>query len=256
MATRSRSRLQRCEDGIPSHLGASAGFLFGTATEHLLGPTIVSQPAVFALVGMGAFLAATTHAPVMAILMIFELTLDYQIILPLMLACVLAYYTSINIERRSIYSESLKRKGASYFDQRLADVHVLDLLKKNPPSVLETAPFREIGRDFIAQRFNYLYVVDGARHFKGAISLHDIKAYLNQPELAELVIARDIMREDFPVIDRQTSLRDALQRFSQHDGERLPVVADAKSAELIGTVSKTDLVLALAHRDSEATQEK
>ncbi len=57
---------------------------------------------------MGAFLAATTHAPIMAIIMIFELTLDYQIILPLMLACVVGYYTSVGFEKRSIYSEALK----------------------------------------------------------------------------------------------------------------------------------------------------
>jgi CIC family chloride channel protein len=237
-------------------IGASSGFLFGTLARYLLGASVTSDPAVFALVGMGAFLAATTHAPVMAMLMIFELSLDYQIILPLMLASVVAYYISISIERRSIYSESLKRKGASLFDDRLAHVRVADLLKPDPLAVLETARFREIGQDFIRHRFNYLYVVDPARHFKGAISLHDIKAYLNDPALADLVIARDVMRFDFPMIDRETSIRDALQRFSEHEGERLPVVANAESAELIGTVSKTDLILALAHRDSEQTQEK
>ena len=67
---------------------ASFGFLFGTGTNHLLGHFSVNSSA-FALVGMGAFLAAT-HAPIMAIVMIFEITLDYQIILPLMLACVIA----------------------------------------------------------------------------------------------------------------------------------------------------------------------
>ncbi|MFL6542969.1 MAG: ClcB-like voltage-gated chloride channel protein [Chthoniobacterales bacterium] len=237
-------------------IGASSGFLFGTLARYLLGASVTSDPAVFALVGMGAFLAATTHAPVMAMLMIFELSLDYQIILPLMLASVVAYYISISIERRSIYSESLKRKGASLFDDRLAHVRVADLLKPDPLAVLETARFREIGQDFITHRFNYLYVVDPARQFKGAISLHDIKAYLNDPALADLVIARDVMRFDFPTIDRKTSIRDALQRFSEHEGERLPVVADAESGELIGTVSKTDLILALAHRDSEQTQEK
>lgn len=237
-------------------IGASSGFLFGTLARYLVGASVTSDPAVFALVGMGAFLAATTHAPVMAILMIFELSLDYQIILPLMLASVVAYYISISIERRSIYSESLKRKGASFFDERLANVRVADLLKPDPLAVLETARFREIGQDFITHRFNYIYVVDPGKHFKGAISLHDIKAYLNDPTLADLVIARDVMRFDFPTIDRDTSIRDALRRFSEHDGERLPVVADHDSAQLIGTVSKTDLILALAHRDSEQTQEK
>lgn len=237
-------------------IGASSGFLFGTLTRYLLGASITSDPAVFALVGMGAFLAATTHAPVMALLMVFELTLDYQIILPLMLASVIAYYISISLERRSIYSESLKRKGALFFDERLAHVRVADLLKRDPLTVLETARFREIGQDFITNRFNYIYVVDDARHFKGAISLHDIKGYLRDPDLADLVIARDVMRFDFPTIECDTSVRDALQRFSKHDGERLPVVANNESAELLGTVSKTDLILALAHRDSEATEEK
>lgn len=237
-------------------IGASFGFLFGAVAQALGGTRFISEPSAFALVGMGAFLAATIHAPIVAILMIFELTLDYQIILPLMLACVIAYYTSIRIERRSIYSEALKRKGASYFDERLAGVRVLDLMKPNPSAVLETAPFREVGRDFINQRFNYLYVVDSAKRFKGAISLHDIKEYLNQPELAEVVIARDIMREEFPTIDPEISVRDALDRFSMHDGERLPVLAANDSSELLGSISKTDLLLALAHRDSEATQEK
>ena len=68
-------------------VGASFGFLFGDGAAHLPGHW-VANPSAFALVGMGAFLAATTHAPIMAMIMIFELTLDYQIILPLMLACV------------------------------------------------------------------------------------------------------------------------------------------------------------------------
>jgi chloride channel protein, CIC family len=233
-------------------IGASAGFLFGSAMQHLFGPHAVSNPSAFALVGMGAFLAATTHAPVMAMLMLFELTLDYHLIL----GCVIAYYVSIKIERRSIYSESLQRKGASYFDEPLAEVQLADLIKPNPLAVLETAAFREIGHDFITQRFNYLYVVDAQHRFKGAISLHDIKGYLNQPELADLVIARDIMREDFRTIERHISVRGALEQFSHHDGERLPVVSDRASGKLVGSLSKTDLILALSHRDSEATQEK
>ena len=77
-------------------VGASLGFLFGDGAQHFPGHLLVN-PSAFALVGMGAFLAATTHAPIMAIIMIFELTLDYQIILPLMLACVIAYYISVGI---------------------------------------------------------------------------------------------------------------------------------------------------------------
>jgi chloride channel protein, CIC family len=225
-------------------IGASLGFLFGSGTQQVLTHLPVN-PSAFALVGMGAFLAAVTHAPIMAIVMIFEITLDYQIILPLMLACVVGYYTSVSIEKRSIYAEALKRKGAGDYRKQLAELHVRDLMKPKPLTVSPTAGFAEIGEKFIATRFNYLYVTDRDR-FLGAISLHDIKNFLNTPELATVVIAGDILRDSFPVIGPDASLTEALERFSHHDGERLPVVSETNGQSLIGSVSKTDVILALA----------
>ena len=224
-------------------VGASIGFLFGNGAQQLPWHLVIN-PSAFALVGMGAFLAATTHAPIMAIIMIFELTLDYQIILPLMLACVVGYYTSVSIEKRSIYAEALKRKGVGDYRKQLAELHVLDLMKTNPLTVPPTARFAEIGARFIATRFNYLYVIDGER-FIGAVSLHDIKNYLNTPELAEVVIARDILRDAFPTVPPDASLTEALERFSEHDGERLPVVSRG-DGKLIGSIAKTDVILAMA----------
>jgi CIC family chloride channel protein len=225
-------------------IGASLGFLFGSGVQHLTGSHVMN-PSAFALVGMGAFLAAATHAPIMAIIMIFELTLDYQIITPLMLACVIAYYTSINIEKRSIYAEALKRKGAGDYRKQLAELHVRDLMKTDPLTISPTAGFAEIGQKFVTTRFNYLYVTRDGK-FLGAVSLHDIKNFLNAPELAKVVIAGDILREEFPVVGPDASLIDALDRFSHHDGERLPVVSRSNGQHLIGTVSKTDVILALA----------
>ena len=162
-----------------------------------------------------------------------------------MLACVVGYYTSVNIEKRSIYAEALKRKGAGDYRKQLAELHVRDLMKPNPLTVSRTAGFAEIGEKFIATRFNYLYVTDH-EHFLGAISLHDIKNFLNTPELAKVVIASDILRDHFPVFSPDASLTEALERFSQHDGERLPVVTGTNGQRLVGTVSKTDVILALA----------
>ncbi|MEY2491804.1 MAG: chloride channel protein family [Verrucomicrobiota bacterium] len=221
-------------------VGASCGFLFGTLAQHF---HLLIDPRAFALVGMGAFLAATTHAPIMAILMIFELTLDYQIILPLMLACVIGYYTSTSIEKRSIYAEALKRKGAADYRKQLAELHVRDLIKPESLNVSPTARFAEIAQKFIANRFNYLYVTDRNR-FIGAISLHDIKNYLNAPELAEIVIAEDILRYPFPTVRPEATLGRALDRFAHHDGERLPVVNQENC--LLGSIAKTDLILAIA----------
>ena len=133
----------------------------------------------------------------MAIIMLFELTLDYQIIIPLMLACVVAHYVSRAFQPKSIYAESLKRKGDERIEHELSSLRVSDLMKKDPISVREDAPFVDIAQNFILNRFNYLYVVDAKNAFTGAICLHDVKAYLNSPEIARLVIARDLAGRDF-----------------------------------------------------------
>lgn len=234
-------------------LGAGLGFLFASALQFLPGHLALNTSA-FALVGMGAFLAATTHAPIMAIIMIFELTLDYQIILPLMLACVVGYYTSISIERRSIYAEALKRKGAGDYRRQLAELHVRDLMKRDPITVLPVAHFAEIGEKFITNRFNYLYVTNRGQ-FLGAVSLHDIKNYLNSPELAKVVIAEDLLHGQFPVVAAGSTLGHALEIFTNHDGERLPVVEDTTERQLVGSISKTDLILALADINRSASKE-
>ena len=229
-------------------VGASLGFLFGIVTQHVTGSTSVN-PSAFAIVGMGAFLAAATHAPIMAIVMIFELTLDHQIILPLMLACVVGYYTSVKIEKRSIYAEALKRKGAGDYAKQLAELHVRDLMKPNPLTISPTTGFSEIGEKFINSRVNYLYVTDH-NQFVGAVSLHDIKSYLNVPELAKVVIAGDLLRDSFPVVRSAASLSEALEGFSHHDGERLPVVSPDR--HLVGSIAKTDVILALAGTKARA----
>jgi len=92
---------------------------------------------------------------------------------------------------------------------------------------------------------NYLYVTDHGR-FLGAVSLHDIKSYLNSPELAAIVIAGDVMRDSFPSVRPDASLVQAMERFVNHDGERLPVVGNSGDHQLLGSISKTDVILALA----------
>jgi CIC family chloride channel protein len=233
-------------------VGACLGELVNHAMQPLwLGSPL--NPQAFVVVGMGAFLAATTHAPIMAIIMLFELTLDYQLILPLMLACVVAHYACLAFEKKSIYAESLKRKGGEIYRKQLAELSVADIMKPNPINVDEDADFRAIAQKFIAHRFRYLYVtaVDGS--FRGVIALHDVKSHLTQSDLAELVIARDIVHEDFPTIAPDASLVEALERFAHHDGERLPVTT-GQSAKLIGSISKSDLLLALAERTKDPHQ--
>ena len=228
-------------------MGASAGYLFGMAV-HAVWPTAAQDPRAFALVGMGAFLSAASRAPVMAVIMLFEMTLSYDIILPLMLCSVIAYYTARGLDTRSLYSESLKTKAAAAESVApfSTETRVADLMRVKPPVVGETARFAEIARLFLSVRVNNLYVVDAAGRFKGVVSLHDIKPYLGEPDLAELVIARDILHEDFPRVAPSQPLAEALGGFLGIAAERLPVVEP--DGTLRGSLSKGDLLLALVEK--------
>ncbi len=254
-------------------MGAFLGYFYGSALRWLL-PGADVDPLAFALVGMGAFLAAATQAPLTSILILFEITRDYLIILPLMLASVVAYYVCRGMAGgASIYTYSLKRQAEreGKVEPDWSRTLVGDLMRANPPAVLDAAGFRQIAENFITSRFNYLYVVSGEGRFEGAISLHDVKPYLNTPELADIIIARDVLREDFLRIEPENTLREALEAFGRHDGERLPVVSRASmgagggsgipgddvsdeddGGRLLGSISKTDVILAIAAAGEKA----
>lgn len=224
-------------------VGSIIGALIGASVNYLW-PGLTAAPQAYALVGMGAFLAATTHAPLMAILILFEMTLDYDIVLPLMLACVTAYTAAKAISPDSLYSSLVKGRSIPS-NVALDTLRVGDLMKADPVCVLENARFQEIVTAFVGNRHHNLYVVAGTREFRGAIPLHEIKPYLNDPELAQLAIAHDLMREEFPTVTPETSLRETLERFSTHPFERIPVVDAPSRGRLVGSISKTDLLLAL-----------
>ncbi len=226
-------------------MGACVGLLFGTAV-HALWPGGAVNPLAFALVGMGAFLSAASRAPVMAVIMLFEMTMSYDIILPLLLCSVIAYYTAKGIDASSLYSESLKRKAATVPDVTLGEGRVADLMRVNPPVLPPGARFAEIAQLFLRLRVNNLYVVDPAGKFLGVVSLHDIKTYLSEPDLAELVIARDIVRDDFPRVAPDQPLTEALAGFLGIVAERLPVVD--RDGTLRGSLAKNDLLLALVEK--------
>lgn len=228
-------------------MGASVGYLFGSGVHHFWPAGAVNAQA-FALVGMGAFLSAATHAPVMAIIMLFEMTLSYDIVLPLMACSVVAYFTSKGLEGKSLYTDALRRKEAE--TPTVAVETVGQLLKQDPPQVDGHASFAEVARLFTSIKVNNLYVTGEGRRFLGAIALQDIKPYLNEPALAGLVIATDIVREHLVPLTPEKSLEEALGQFLRMKSERLPVVDAGRT--LIGSVAKTDLILALGEQLKKA----
>lgn len=223
-------------------VGGLMGGLFGIVV-HAIAPTITAEPNAYALVGMGAMLAATTLAPLMAILLVFEITLDYDIVLPLMLACVTAYTAARGFSGKSIYSDALPSSLPSTMPA-LDTILVRDLMRADPPRVEDNARFETIVERFVTHRHNNLYVVGRDGRFRGVIPLHEIKPFLNDPALGKLAIAQDVLREEFPTVRPETTLRETLQRFEGFSGERLPVV-DVDHV-LVGSISKSDLLLTLA----------
>jgi chloride channel protein, CIC family len=230
-------------------IGSAIGVLYGQVVLYF-APQLRPDPAMYGLMGMGSFLAATTGAPLMAILMVFELTLSYAIVPFLMVACVLGYYCSSFFERRFMYGESLERKGAAFFNSQLAEVDLVDLIKRDPLTLPQNATFAQIAQAFVQHQFQHIYIIDDDRRLLGAVSLHDVKAFLDRPELETVVIAADIMDENFPRISPLHSMADALKKFSETRSERLPIVDNLTSQRLIGSISKTDIILHLAGEQS------
>jgi CIC family chloride channel protein len=223
--------------------GAVIGALYGEALQALL-PHAGIAVGSFAVVGMGCFLAGTTRAPIMSILIIFEMTLDYATVMPLMLACVSAFYIARSIDPESVYSRQLHYAQG---EPPLFLLHVRDLMKKDPLSVKETAGFEQIAAALASHTFKHLYVVDAAGRFIGAIALQDLKPFLQDKDLSQVVIALDLVHDDIPVLTGDASLKESLDIFSRHDGERLPVIDNLRDRRLIGSLAKTDVLLTFAH---------
>jgi len=225
--------------------GAVLGALYGEIMRALLPGAHISVGS-FAVVGMGCFLAAMTRAPIMSILIIFEMTRDDATIMPLMLACVLAFYVARGVSPESVYSRQLRGSRAGS-ETPLFLLHVRDLMKKEPLCVLETSGFGQIATTLAAHTFKHLYVVDPNRRFIGAIALQDLKPFLQDTDLPQVVIALDLMHDDVPVLTSDASLKESLEVFARHDGERLPVLDNPRDRRLVGSLAKTDVLLTLAH---------
>jgi chloride channel protein, CIC family len=218
-------------------MGAVTGALFGTAMEWLW-PGVLPMPASVA-VGMGAFLAACTHAPLMSVLMIFEMTENYGVVVPLMLACVVGFFISRALRPESIYSAA----RATLPDPKLAIA--ADFLRTGSATVRVGQGLREIEEVFLRHRWQHVYVLDAGGKFTGAISLYDMAPLLRDAG-DQTGWPGQLVRADYPRVYDVTPSWQVLESFAAHAGERLPVLDS--QGRLLGHVTKTDLVLMFRER--------
>lgn len=224
-------------------VGAMTGWLFAWLAG-MAAPSLGMSTVDFALIGMGSFLAAASRAPVMAIVLLFEMTLSYALMLPLIVGTVMAYGVVRSFGSDSLYGESLRSGPRSVFDRGLAGVTVSDIMRKSAIWLPTTATFGAIARHFLRDGSGELWVTDDNRRWRGAILLDDVRPFLQEPGLAESVLAGDIMREDLSTLSPDLHLAEALSLFSRSPHERMPVVDD--KGFLLGTVGRADVYLTIS----------
>ncbi|GAB3415513.1 ClcB-like voltage-gated chloride channel protein [Massilia agilis] len=226
-------------------VGAALGYLFGLA-GHALWPGLVTAAPAYAIVGMGSFLAAATGAPLMAILMIFEMTLSYQAMLPLMLACVLAWFVARGVGGPSMYEITVRRQREEQERLRLRGTQMRELVKPAETVLPLDAPLAKLSAMFRAHPVKYVYIVDANGRYQGVVALRDLAAAL-EDDSARDKLAADLLRRDaLPLVTPEMTLADAFEQFLAHHGERLPVVQSLADPLLLGVVYKTALLDAYA----------
>ncbi|HTP28352.1 MAG TPA: chloride channel protein [Anaeromyxobacteraceae bacterium] len=225
------------------YVGALLGGGLG-ALVHLVwpGPTPLGA---YALVGMGCILAGTTHAAVSSVLIVFELTGDYEVILPLMVACVIAAAVSRRLEPDSVYTAALRRRQVRLPEhprpEWLAHTSVSSLIDPRLETVPPSLPFAQVMLRLIAQdpgRDLYVAAPDG--RYLGVIALDTLKGHLPYWSDLSMLVAADVLDASLKPVTPDLSLAALRSRYADTYVDKLPVV-DPMTGRLLGTVSKSQL---------------
>ena len=223
-------------------IGAMLGGFWGdVVNEAALWPT--AAPPAYALVGMAAVVAAATHAPLTAIIIIFELTSNYEIILPVMLATITASVLSISIQPESIYTLKLVRRGISLRERsRAAELvarPVREVMSRATHVLPPELPFGVMVDRVLGSIGDCQYVVGPERNLLGVIHLNQIKSVIRDEALGDVATAHDAMAQDIHAVNADDTIETCLQRFASCDLPEIPVVEDNK---LVGVIRRRDIL--------------
>lgn len=226
-------------------LGATAGAVLGIFLRWT-GYFGALLPELYALVGMGAALAAVVHAPMAAILICFELTLDHKVMLPAMLACVTATGLARLLYPDSIYTAALRRRGLRVgvgSDLRMLRQITVEQIDLEPAMVLQPADPMQRVLDLMTQTGTSNFaVIDKQCRYVGMVVSQDVNAALLQRDAVPLMIVSELVRADLPVIRSSDDLATVLDHFSRHDVSHFPVVLPDAPDKVIGLISRAGLM--------------
>jgi chloride channel protein, CIC family len=225
-------------------VGATVGGMVARLAN-LIAPAFEAPVGGYALLGMGGLMAGVTRAPLLALIMIFELTQNTAVLLPMMLVSVLAVTSARVFEEDSIYVQSLRSVGIIWEKTpeatMLSSLRVSEIMRTDVAPVPRTLPLPDILNAFLRTRALYLYVVDEQGSLLGVIDLHDIKETFRAEEVSAVVIAEDLVRE-IPFVTPEEPLTSVNEKLWFRDLGQLPVVESPQSRKFLGIVTRRDLL--------------
>ena len=229
---------------IGAVLGGTMGKLFAAWVPEITGP-----PGAFALVGMAAVFAAAARAPFTAMLIVFEMSNDYSMILPLMVSAVTASYFAQWLYPDSIYTQKLTRRGIRFVQGRDMDVMqgvtVNEVMNQAPAVVHKNLPLPDLYRRFQETNFLGFPVLDDENKLWGIVTLQDMERILS----GNTIKLRGLTVEDVAVMEPVTVYPDepiwsAIQKMAPRDLARLPVVSRDGTGRLLGLISRGEILRA------------
>ncbi len=226
-------------------IGAMTGGSFGYVV-HVLFPASTASPGAYATVGIGALLAAATHAPLTGIFLLFEMTGNYQIIVPLMFSAIIGTWVSKRIYRDSIDTADLARKGITLHAGRertiMSRVKVSEIMDTGMVTVPPETPLHRLIEIMIERDRFFIPVVNAGGELTGIVSIHDVRPVLLEERVTHIVNAGDIATENVIVLTPGDDLNAAMEKFAIKDLEEIPVVRSPGSKSVIGMVRRKDVI--------------
>jgi CIC family chloride channel protein len=227
------------------------GAAFGAMFAKVLGTVLPLQPgdtATFVFVGMAGLTAATMHAPVTAVVLVFELTGRYELTLPVMLCSIVASIVARLLDEDSYYTAAIKAKGEALpgglEELAISTTYVREVLRQDPLTVRDAAGFAEVMQLLGTHRGDTVYVQDAQGGLVGRIELQDVKNFLNDPSLTSVVIAADLTRPVVTVRPEQ-SIGAVMPLFDDPELREVAVVDGPPPGRLLGRVRHQDVLTTL-----------
>ncbi len=226
-------------------MGAMAGGAFGSVV-HSLFPSVAASAGAYAVVGMGAVVAATTHGPLQAILIIFEMTGDYKIILPLMITCIISSLVARQLCGESIYTFKLIRRGINIRGGKevniLSSMSVKNVMYHTVEIVPENLHLKEFAEGLSKSRSNNFVVVNDKEEIAGVLTFLDYYDNLYNGKIDDQMVVKDIMTSDVVTVSIEDNLGTALEKITAGDFSILPVMSTDDPLKMLGILTRRDIL--------------